>query len=169
MTSAHIKEFRKVSTAVPISGQACVRLAGRSCQPGRVWLRGWMLLSGEFYSEDCCTIGHRKKHQPLAGEAVAVTWDWRWCSVEVIFRIHANPQLSREHIAVLLVHKHMDVCACFPQEGELSLPGWVNVDHCWSIPEDSLFCFCESFLECENTSVDFFKFEQKCVRTVAWF
>lgn len=41
---AHIREFRKVSAAVPNSGQAHVRLAGRCCQPKGVWLRAWMLL-----------------------------------------------------------------------------------------------------------------------------
>lgn len=81
-----------------------------------------VLLRGMLYS-------HRKKHHPLAGKAVSVTWDWRWCSVEVMSHIHANPQLSREHTAVLLVHKHMDAWACFPQEigscfTHLCLDGW---------------------------------------------
>lgn len=151
----HIRDFRKVTPAVPNSRQAHVRLAGRSCQPKGVWLRSWMLLFwGVLIWE--MLYSHRKKHWPLAGKAVLVTWDRRWCSAEGVSHIQANPQLSREHTTVLVVHKHMDAWACFPQEGEPSLPGWVNVDCHWSIPENGSFCFYGSFLECGNTYVEFF-------------
>lgn len=168
---AHIREFRKVTTAVPNSGQAHMRLAGRSCQPKGMWLRGWLLLSwgvllrGLLYNwsqEEASTPGRTGCGSKMRLKMVL-------CRADVSHP--CNSQLSREHIAVLPVHKHTDACACFPQEGEPSLPGWVNVDHFWSIPENGSFCFCGSFLECGNTFVEFFYYylDRKGVHTAACF
>lgn len=45
---AHIREFRKVTAAVPCSREPPVGLAERPSSPGvrEVWMSGWMLLWG---------------------------------------------------------------------------------------------------------------------------
>lgn len=163
---AHIGEFRKVTAAVPLSGEPRAGLAGGSRQPkgGRSVAErlGGMLLWGELYSGGLLYSRSRKEAPSSAAKAAAVTGGRRRCSAEVTSRIHAKPQLSLvlsgERVAAVRVRKHMDACACFLRRGEPSLPGWVNV-HChWRITENGSFCFYGSFLECGNISVEFLIF-----------